>query len=481
MKFFSLLILYCSSVFAVFGQETNLRAYLDTKQFYAPGTGNYLDIYFQFVGYSLKYKTVPEGIQGEIAVSIEVRSNDSIVRKDAYLLQSPVIKDSIVDDFFDVRRFALSPGKYTLKLTLKDLVANGKEINATQPLVIDELSEGIAFSDIEVIEYGKKGMEDSPFHRSGYYMLPRLSSYFPEESKSLPVYLELYHSNALGDSVCGLKQYVTNMETGSEIADLTLYTKIRTDEVVPLMRNIDLSQVPSGKFALNFTLISRSMKELATQTYFFERTNNLEISWDPESTILDPSFQSSISNDSTSYFLESLIPISKPAEVKNIISTLKKHDKEAERKHLQSFWMQSAPGNSYDAWIKYKLQVQLVEKLYSNNFQEGFETDRGRVYLQYGAPTNIISRETSPTEYPYEIWQYNKIGKFSNKRFIFYNPDLVNNTYRLLHSDMVGELKNPSWQLTLSKRNTNNGTVDDPNSNTLDHWGGDSKDLFRQY
>ena len=121
----------------------------------------------------------------------------------------------------------------------------------------------------------------------------------------------------------------------------------------------------------------------------------------------------------------------------------------------------------------------LVERLYANNFQEGFETDRGRVYLQYGAPANIVRKEYSPTEYPYEIWRYNKIGAFSNKRFVFYNPDLVNKAYRLLHSDMVGELKNPSWPRELSKRSTPNGNVDDPNSGVQDHWGGNSQDLFR--
>jgi hypothetical protein len=131
--------------------------------------------------------------------------------------------------------------------------------------------------------------------------------------------------------------------------------------------------------------------------------------------------------------------------------------------------------------MKYKIQVQLVERIYSNNFQEGFETDRGRVYLQYGAPTNIIKKETSRSEYPFEIWVYNEIGKFSNKRFIFYNPDLVNNTYRLLHSDMIGELKNSGWQKELSKRNTTGGNVDNPNGNLQDEFGGGANEYFRQY
>ena len=46
---------------------------------------------------------------------------------------------------------------------------------------------------------------------------------------------------------------------------------------------------------------------------------------------------------------------------------------------------------------------------------------------------------------------------------------------------MVGELKNPSWPQILSKRNTVNGNVDNPNANNVDHWGGNSNDYYRQY
>ena len=192
-------------------------------------------------------------------------------------------------------------------------------------------------------------------------------------------------------------------------------------------------------------------------------------------------FQASIHDDSVAYFLESLIPISKASEVKKIVSTIKSKNIEVQRKYIQSFWSKTAKNSPYEEWIKYKAQVLFVEKIYANNFQEGFETDRGRVYLKYGAPTNIIVRETSPSEYPYEIWQYNKIEKYSNKRFVFYNPDLVNRAFRLLHSDMIGELKNPTWRQTLSKRNSNNGTIDNPNQYLQDHFGGNSNDLFRQY
>ena len=217
------------------------------------------------------------------------------------------------------------------------------------------------------------------------------------------------------------------------------------------------------------------------QSYIFERSNEFTDSIHMDDLVLDPAFQASITEDSVSFYLESLLPISKPAEIKNIILSLKEKNSAQMRKHIQAYWKKVSPAQSYDAWLKYKGQVQLIEKLYSSNFQNGYETDRGRVYLKYGAPSTINARETSPSEYPYEIWVYDKIGVFSNKRFVFYNPDLVNNAYRLLHSDMLGELKNPAWQQILVKRNTNNGTVDDPNQYNQKAWGSNSYDLFRQY
>lgn len=479
-KIIFLLILVLAAFSGQAQKNVKLRTYIDNKQFFAPGVGNYLEVYLQFVGQSVHYKGKDSGLEGEIAVRMSVLIGDSVVVMDAYRLTTPFMKDSIVEDFYDVKRFVLAPGKYSLSIELMDLNSVQAPLSATLPIVIEEMNEGIAFSDIEIAELAYKGEESSPFYKSGLCIIPRLATFYPTELTTIPVYFELYNTSSLGDSVFALKQVIRN-EKGIELPDYTVYTRHTTSSVVPVMRKVDISLLPSGKYTLNYTLLTRSMIELSEQSYEFDRSNDIDFSMQTESIVLDPNFQASITKDSVTYYLESLIPISRSSEVKNIISTLKSKDEEKQRKHIQAFWALTAPGNSYDAWIKYKLQVQLVERVYSNNFQEGFETDRGRVYLQYGAPTNIVQKETSPTEYPYEIWQYNKIGSFSNKRFVFYNPDLVNNAYRLLHSDMIGELKNPGWPQTLAKRNTSGGNIDDPNLFMQDKYGDNANDLFRQY
>ncbi|MFM7667215.1 MAG: GWxTD domain-containing protein [Bacteroidota bacterium] len=473
------IILFFLVSFQSFGQ---LKAYLDTKQFYDPQIGNYVEIYMQFVSSSIKYESKTDGLQGKVAIRLNVSQRDSSFFSDVYILESPVMKDSIVEDFYDVVRFAIKPGKYDFKIELSDVVnEKSKAIKAESELVVKDLSKNISISDLEIAEFARKSNENSNFTKSGLYILPRLTNYYPSELSKIPVYFEVYNSNQLSDSIFIIKQLVRNTETSEELFDFEYFSKHTKAAVVPIVRGVEIANLPTGKYELIFSIIDRSKKEYFSQSYTFERTNILDQNLNLDNLVLDPAFQNSITDDSLDFYLESLIPIAKQSEILNIISSLKTKNKEVARKHIQGFWVKTSPTKPYDAWISYKQQVQFVQKLYSNNFQDGYETDRGRVYLRYGAPTNVIQKETSPSEYPYEIWQYNKIERFSNKRFIFYNPDLVNNTYRLLHSDMLGEVKNQGWQAALSKRNTVNGSVDNPNMYNQDHFGGNSNDLFRQY
>jgi GWxTD domain-containing protein len=476
--FFILLLLFQVVSHA---QNAKIKAYIDTKQFLAPQSGNYVEIYLQFVGKTIKFVPVQEGIQAKLGLEFDVLLNDSVVKSDAYVLESPIAKDSIQDDFYEVKRFLLEPGEYKLRVKLSDLNNPKSIISGIQPITVREMRNSSCISDIEIAEYAFASDEENNFQKSGYHIIPLLSNFFPTDLKKIPAYYEIYNADKIGDSIVGIIQKIIDVDTKEEIEAFSSFTRLQAAPVIPIFKTIDIEKLATGSYQLEFILTNKKLEPIAKNTYLFERSNDIAIEFNPEKMMLDPGFQKSITDDSVFYFLESLIPIAKPAEIKNIISTFKSKDKDKARKHIQAFWIQTADKKSYDAWLKYKAQVWAVEKMYHTNFQQGFETDRGRVFLKYGAPNNIVSKETSPSEYPYEIWTYNKIGKFSNKRFIFYNPDLVNNAYRILHSDMIGELKNPAWQQTLSKRNTNNGDIDDPNRNNQEHWGGNSNDYFRQY
>jgi hypothetical protein len=107
-----------------------------------------------------------------------------------------------------------------------------------------------------------------------------------------------------------------------------------------------------------------------------------------------------------------------------------------------------------------------VNKRFNSTTTPGYETDRGFIYLRYGPPTDIITVENDQGCLPYQIWQYNVLTQLNKKNvadvfFLFYKSNEMINDYRLLHSNVAGELQNNQWRMLLY---INNGTGDYSNS-----------------
>jgi len=483
-----LAILYFMLVSTSFSQDrssnTSLVAYLQTKQFLDPQGQPYIELQFQYVGNTVVYKlidSVNNNLQGEIAVVINVLRGAELVANDAYRLPSPIIKDEVIEDFYDIKRFSLSPGEYSCQIELFDLNAPNQFLkNVVDIVVEDRHTKSAAISDILIAETAYKTTEQTIFSRSGYDIFPRISTFYSYESLKIPYYFEVYwtKNNIDTNSEFSVVEQILVAETHEILTDYTKVSRHKIESHVPIFSVVDLAEIPSGNYLLRVAVINAKGEEIATRIYEFERNNDYQIDFVTEDLLIDPNFQLSIHQDSIAYYLASLIPIAQPQQVRIIVNALKEKDTEKNRKIIQSFWKQKDPQDSYQAWMRYKELVMYVERRFKTHFQPGFETDRGRVYLQYGAPNRVTEREVSPSEYPYEMWEYNKIKNYSNRKFIFYNPDLLHNTYRLLHSDMIGELRNPAWQYELNSRNNKRGNVDEPNEYNPDSWGNNARQLL---
>ena len=103
-------------------------------------------------------------------------------------------------------------------------------------------------------------------------------------------------------------------------------------------------------------------------------------------------------------------------------------------------------------WLDYNEQVKIANKEFGSGRIKGYLTDRGRVFLQYGPPNYRNPYLNEPNAYPYEIWEYLKLNSQNNRKFVFYNADLVSNNFKLLHSDVIGEKYDNRWQMVLTKR-----------------------------
>ena len=130
------------------------------------------------------------------------------------------------------------------------------------------------------------------------------------------------------------------------------------------------------------------------------------------------------------------------------------------------------------------LQVtrRVADYHYSTPIDHGFETDRGRVFLQYGPPNNIEGNTREPGAYPYEIWHYYKLtNNQSNVKFVFYNPDLITNDYQLIHSDARGEIYDARWKFKIySTFKDNNGNSNFDQEDFRDTFGSQVDMLYNR-
>lgn len=483
LKLNNLIFLLLFTGFAL-GQDKQMKVYLSQSQFYTPESGSYIETGLNFYGYTLNYISRNDSTFAELDITQIYSQNGDIVVADRYLLKSPLVIDSLVEDFYDIQRYSLQPGKYQFELIIKDLNSEHEASRISKSIDIENISDGLAVSQIIAAEsiiptYG----EPNIFTKIGYDVVPMIGNYYPTELQNLLYYWEVYNSDKyIDDSIYIVEQKLIGNDTSIDLTEYTRYYRYKTTSVRPVSKVIDISSLPKGSYTLELNILDKNKTILARSSFDFDRNNTDEVNdLSFDNVIMDPKFRESITPDSLAYYVASLIPISGQREVKNILSLLKEKNQEKNFKYLQAFWLNVSSKDPYGEWMKYKAQVQLVERLYATNYQVGFETDRGRVYLQYGAPNSIYDEASSPAEYPYEIWQYDRIKNYSNRRFIFYNPTNLNNHYQLLHSDMLGELQNKRWQYELNRRDTPNINFDDPTGGTRDHFGGNSRRYFNSY
>jgi GWxTD domain-containing protein len=119
---------------------------------------------------------------------------------------------------------------------------------------------------------------------------------------------------------------------------------------------------------------------------------------------------------------------------------------DGKREFLYNFWKARDENPSDDFNKSYSSYLKRVEECnlrFRAVSKEGWKTDRGRVYLIYGEPSEIERYPNQIETRPYEIWSYHNLegGVF----FIF--ADIFGfSDYQLVHSSKRGELRDDYWE-----------------------------------
>ena len=496
MKKYLIIFCLCSVSFSSSLFAANVTAYFTYSTFTSPAKGPFVETYISVIGYSLKFlKNVNGKFQGAVDITVGFKQNGEIKSAQKYTLRSPETDDTTkgFPNFIDQQRYSLPNGSYDLELTIADKnKPSEKPFLYKAPIIINFPTDIMGISSIQILESYTKTTTPSILSKSGYDLTPYVSTFFPENINKIKFYAEMYNSKKIigeGQKIL-ISYYIESADSRVRLNNFSLFSKQATNDVNVLLGEFNIESLPSGNYNLVVEVKDKDNKIEAESRCYIQRANkpipqNFD---DLKSLNVSTTFVSYYKSlDTLSLFIKSLRPISSSAEVQYAQNQLKGKDLILMEQYFYNFWKSRYPLNAEGAWLNYFEEVKKVNKEFGTFGLRGFDTDRGRVYLQYGPPDVRNKFDTEPSAIPYEIWEYyslndksqmltNANNKQSTKKFVFYNPDLVSNKYTLIHSDAIGEINNYRWDLLIHSRETQSTNVDDTTAPV--NFGGSSTENF---
>lgn len=469
LKFFTFALFLCSVCAPL---HAAVDVVVETKVFHRPGGNSLVEVNMAFLAGTMVSAADASGSSVTQVESLTLIEKDGKI--EAYgktVISGSPRRDSVQVDMLHQEFFDLPPGNYVLSLEVRDL--NNSDTTVTRyssPLVVSVLDAAISISDILVAERFDKAKEGSS-SKFGYNAVPLLTDYFPKEISRLNFYAEIYGTDIIlgNDSSYVINYQVESFETRQVYGQLKVVSRAKAKAVEPVFAEFDITTLPSGNYLTAIEVFNRAGVLLARKEQFIQRNNKITLQYDLqalEELNMENTFVGSYTDtDTLAEQIASLRPIADALERKIIDDRWKDRDLGLMQRFFYTFWANRS-NDPENAWFTYRAEVLKVNRIYGCRNMRGYQTDRGYVYLKYGPPNTQMDRMQELDAFPYTIWHYYRAGRYSNKRFIFYQPDLVTNCMVLLHSEVPGELKNPRWNQILHERNVASPNVDPFNVGT---------------
>ena len=450
MKKFFLLFLALFIVPYIYGQnKSNFGFDFDYTQFGYDSTSNYIEFYYSFNQSNLTLKKTDSStyVQGNLKITIEdTASGKKLVDKEWKVINDIKDTSDMNKSLVGVLGFVVPVGEYKIVAVGSDAVEGGDK-----KMLIDYFKVVPLWKDktaVSGIQLATRIIQDSPnknsvFYKNTYEIIPSIVNIFGESQPVVFYYLELYNLKNLPDDNVKLDCIVTNsrgklMSNKSKIISNNVSSRVEVGTVV-------VTKYPTGIYTLNEALLdsAANVRISSSKTFYV---------YNPSIMQSDTVYESSNSALGSEFSVMSEDELNKIFEESKYIASSNEIDQydglktlESKRKFLYEFWKKRDPNPSTtlnEAYRDYMNRVQKCNALYSTMGREGWQTDRGRVYLTYGEPSEIERYPNQQNTKPYEIWHYNDI----QGGVVFVFADLTGfSQYMLVNSTMRGEVRDDNW------------------------------------
>jgi GWxTD domain-containing protein len=453
---------------------------------YATPEKPYIEINIEIAAASVTFKRADSThLQAGVETLILIKQGETVVNYEKYLLNSPLVEYPRA--LLDVKRMSLPNGEYTLEITFQDIHDPENKDVFQAPFKV-EVGEKIHLSEVQLLRSYRRDDSDNPFTKNGYFLEPLPFNFYDRGATLLAFYTEIYHSDKSVTDPQYLVRYFIEQEKGNGIKNLiSVGTQRKKPSLIDaVLVQMDISKIESGNYTLTVELRNAANELLAERTLSFQRSNpflNLnEVELTDE--VMEKQFVQNLDEEALRYGLRAISAFAVGEETEMLKNILQGSNLKSMRFYLFRHFMRSDPNNPELAYKKFLEIAAAVDTKFRSGFRYGFETDRGRAFLRFGRPDDLMHVEDEPGAVPYEIWVYYNFPstRQKNVKFLFYNPSLAGEDYILLHSNARGEINNPRWERVLYSRNSEYADDNYHDATGVErNWGRNAKAYFNDF
>ena len=352
--------------------------------------------------------------------------------------------------FLDAQVFELPAASYRVKVEVKDLQSgNSGEYELNLHLSpFDE--QKLSLSDIELCSRIIKKATQTAFSKNQFTVIPNPACLYGIQIPVVYYYAEVYN---LSFSPNQAGQYTTQVTitdlNGKVVRQYPPKTHSTPGKSAVLVGGYNVLALPAGIYLLKLKVTDLPSGQSIVKSRKFtlikpmaHRAKGAARITSMDSRQLLAHYYQRLDESQLDDEFEKMSYIVTPDE-KKIYQQL---DVQGKRKFLVEFWSKrdpnpKTPQNEFRN--EYFKRVNYANAQWGSPRKPGWQTDRGRVYIKYGPPSEIQRYDMAIQQKPIEIWYYDSLE--GGVYFIF--ADLTGyGDYQLMHSTYSKEIHQPEWE-----------------------------------
>ena len=414
----------------------DFRFYADYATFY-DNEKSFVELYYMLPRFAMERQKAANGDSyGKFLLAINIYQGDEKVYAKTLMVDDVLMVGDTIrsNDFIpEILSLHLLPGTYRINSLVKDM--NSEKLSQRENS-LDVKSydlDVLNVSDIEIASYVNYAQNKNKFTKMDTYdVVPQANPEFDIYMGMFYTYFEVYNLTPGGKYTLQTSIRDLNEEIVLENERVESVSPGMYDVVIDYM---DIREIPSGIYDYHVLITDKKTGEIAeaNKHIYMIRESEMDLMVYDEYAMFDDAGLDSI------FFV--LKPLMSQSEIKNYRNARI----EGKRHLFVEFWKKRDPDLSTvvnEYYVEIMGRIRYAEETY-RYLNKGATSDRGRILLKYGYPSEIQRSDVGGYTKDHEIWLYE--GMRGDIQFVFCDTR-GRGLYELIHSNMEGEIYNANWK-----------------------------------